>query len=207
MLALKLQPMRVSRMNQAGYTLVELLVAITIMAIIGTSFLVFFKSTFFNYLGLQTDATALTQLDTQANRVALVMRGLTGVTSVAANDIVMYTYFYPSDSYESLVHYYIQTSGTNMQLLADVTPMSGNPPNGTLLTASMKTYTIISSYYQLSGTTLFTYLDANGASLTLPITDLNSIYGVQVNLAAKGSNNSNLATNVQVNIRNRKTNL
>jgi prepilin-type N-terminal cleavage/methylation domain-containing protein len=195
------------RAGQAGFTLVELLISIVIIAIIGSTFLVFFKSSFFNYLNLQSDATATSQLDTQAMRVATVMRGVTGLNSVAANDINIYSYFYPSDAYVSVVHYYLQTSGTTTKLLADVTPMTANPPIGTPQTNKLKTYTIIDNFYQPSGSSLFTYLDSSGNALTLPISDLQTIKGVQVNLAAKGSNGSNQALNVQVSLRNRKTNL
>ena len=193
--------------DQAGFTLIELLISIVIITIIGSTFLVFFKSSFFNYLNLQSDATSTSQLDTQAMRVATVMRGVTGLTSVAANDINVYSYFYPSDAYVSVVHYYLQTSGTTTRLLADVTPMTANPPIGTPQTNKLKTYTIIDNFYQPSGTSLFTYLDSSGNALTLPISDLQTVKGVQVNLAAKGSNGSNQALNVQVSLRNRKTNL
>jgi type II secretory pathway pseudopilin PulG len=190
-----------------GFTLVELVVGITVMAVIGTTFLVFFKSSLFNYLNLQSDATTMTQINTQAMRIATVMRGVTGINSVDANDISAYSYFYPSDAYVSLVHYYLQTSDGTTQLLADVTPMSANPPIGTPITASEKTYTIIDNFYQPSGTSLFAYLNASGGALNLPITDVQTIKGIQVNLAAKTSNGTNQAMNVQVNLRNRKTNL
>lgn len=193
--------------SQAGFTIVELTISILLMAVIGTTFLVFFKSTFFNYLNLQSDATATTQLNAQAMRVATVMRGITGINSVAANDISMYSYFYPSDSYVSLVHYYLQTTGTTTVLKADVTPMTANPPIGSQVTSRKLTYTIIDSFYQLSGASLFSYLDLNGNPLSLPITDLQTIKGIRINLAAKTSNGNNQTLNVQVSLRNRKTNL
>ncbi len=195
------------RQDQAGFTITELLISILIMAVIGTTFLVFFKSSFFNYLNLQTDATALTQLNTQSARVATVLRGTTGITSVAANDFQGYSYFYPSDTYVSVIHYYLSTSNGVTKLIADVTPMSANPPVGSPLTAQMRTYTIIDNFYQPSGTNLFTYLDSSDNTLTLPISDLQTIKGVRVSLAAKGSNNSNQAVSVEVSLRNRKTNL
>jgi prepilin-type N-terminal cleavage/methylation domain-containing protein len=195
------------RKQQAGFTLIELLVGITLMAVIGTTFLVFFKSSLFNYLNLQSSATSLTQINTQAMRVATVMRGATGITSAADNDIVIYSYFYPQDAYVSLVHYYLQTTGGTKQLLADVTPMTSNPPIGTPITDHLRTYTVISNFYQPTGGTLFTYLDASGNAIATPITDLQTVKGIQVNLAAKQNDGSNQAMNVQVSLRNRKTNL
>jgi hypothetical protein len=168
---------------------------------------VFFKSYLGNYLNLQSDASTMTQINTQAMRVSTVMRGVTGVTSVADNDMVLYSYFYPSDTYVSLVHYYVQTSGSTKKVLADVTPMTSNPPIGTPLPAQLKTYTVIDNFYQPSGATLFTFLDSAGSALTTPISDLQTIKGVQVNLSAKTSNGGNQTMNVQVSLRNRKTNL
>ncbi len=195
------------RKAQGGFTLVELMVSIVLISIIGTTFLTFFKSSLFNYLNLQSDASSTTQINTQAMRVATVMRGITGITSVAANDINAYSYFYPQDAYVSVVHYYIQTTGTTKQLMADVTPMSSNPPIGTPQTSKKKTYLIIDNFYQPAGTNLFKYLDLSGNPLTLPISDLQTVKGIQVSLAAKQSNGSNQTLNVQVSLRNRKTNL
>jgi Tfp pilus assembly protein PilE len=193
--------------HSAGFTLVELVVGITLMAVIGTGFVVAFKSYIINYFNLQSDASAMTQINSQAMRVATVMRGITSINSVAANDMVLYSYFYPSDTYVSLVHYYVLTSGSAKQVLVDVTPMSANPPIGSPLTAQQKIYTVIDNFYQPTGGSLFTYLDSSGTALSLPITDLQTIKGVQVNLAAKTSNGSNQTLNVQVSLRNRKTNL
>lgn len=196
-----------NRSAQAGFTLIELMIVVTLVAVIGTTFLIFFKSSFFDYLNLQSDATTMTQVNTQANRVAEVLRGVTDITSAGANDFQGYSYFYPQDTYVSVIHYYLQTSGATTKLLADVTPMSANPPNGSPLTAKLKTYTIVDNFYQPTGGSLFTYLDSSGNSLSLPISDLQSIKGIQVNLAAKLSNNKNQTLSVQVSLRNRKTNL
>jgi hypothetical protein len=136
-----------------------------------------------------------------------VVRGVTGINSVAANDISVYSYFYPSDAYVSLVHYYLQASGKVTELLADVTPMTSNPPIGAPITNSMQTYTVIDNFYQPSGGALFTYLGSSGSTLSLPVADLQTIKGIQVNLATKDSSSGHQSLNVQVSLRNRKTNL
>lgn len=193
--------------DQAGFTLVELLVTLVMVVMVGITFLVIFKSTLFNFINMQADASSSVQLNTQANRVATVLRSVTGINSAAADDLVVYAYFYPSDSYVSLLHYYLQTSGKVTKLMADLTPMSANPPLGTPITAQKRTFTIIDNYYQASGVSLFTYLDASGSALAVPITDLQTIKGVQVTLTSKMSNNANQTLSVQVSLRNRKTNL
>ena len=193
--------------GQAGFTLVELLVSIVLIAIIGTTFIVFFKSSIFNYLNLQKDATSFTQLDSQAARVSNVLRGVTDIVSADANDLVVYAYFYPSDTYVSLLHYYVVSSNGTMQLKADLTPMSANPPIGTPLTAQMHTFVVINNLYLPTGTNLFDYLSSNGTTLGLPIADLQTIKGIRVNLAAQTASGGNQAIDVQVSLRNRKTNL
>ncbi len=196
-----------ARQVQDGFTLVELLVSITLIAIIGTTFLVFFKSSIFNYLNLQKDATSFTQLDSQATRVSNVLRSATGIVSADANDLVVYAYFYPSDTYVSLLHYYVDSSSGTKQLKADLTPMSANPPIGSPLTAQERTFVVIDNLYLPAGTNLFDYLSAAGTTLGLPITDLQTIKGIRVNLAAQTSSGGNQAIDVQVSLRNRKTNL
>jgi len=193
--------------SQQGFTLVELLICMVIMAIVGLMFLVFFKSVLFDYLDLQGDASSLTQLSSQEMRVATVLRGLSQVTSANTNSLTLYSYFYPSDTYESLVNYYLQTTNGTTALMASVTPMTANPPIGTPITNEEQTYTIISNYYQASGTNLFTYLDENGNPLSLPISDLETIKGIQISLATPLSNHSDQTLQVQVSLRNMKTNL
>ncbi|MBL8121270.1 prepilin-type N-terminal cleavage/methylation domain-containing protein [Candidatus Saccharibacteria bacterium] len=198
-----------SLQSQAGLTLIELLVAIVLIGIISTTFLIFFKSSLFNYLDLQKDATSFTQLSSQAARVSGVLRGTTGIVTASGNELSVYAYFDPSDTYVSLLHYYVVNNGGAKQLKADLTPMTANPPIGTPITASQRTFVIIDSLYQPSGQNLFAYLNATGGTLSLPITDLQTIKGIRVNLAAQtvaaGGGNQSLA--VEVSLRNRKTNL
>lgn len=198
---------RLTTSDESGFTLVELLITLVLVVIIGITFLTLFKSTLSNFVNMQGDASASVQLNTQANRLANVLRSVTNITSATENDLVVYAYFYPSDSYVSLLHYYLVTNGGTTQLKADLTPMSANPPIGSPLTAQERTFTIIDNYYQAPGTNLFTYLNTTGSPLPMPISDLQSIKGVQITLAAKTSNGSNQTMSIEVSIRNRKTNL
>jgi prepilin-type N-terminal cleavage/methylation domain-containing protein len=191
--------------RKSGFTLIELVVVMSISILVALTFYTFFKTNLFTYLNLQNDATSFSALATQSQRIASVVRGTTGIVSAAPNDLVAYAYFYPSDSYVSLIHYY--ENSTDTILYADVTPMSSNPPIGTPITASEKTFTIIPDFYQPTNGSLFTYLDASNSALPTPISDLNSIKAVQVNLAAKGSDGHDQTVTVYVNLRNRDTNI
>lgn len=190
---------------EQGFTLVELMISMVLMSIIFLTFLVFFKSALFDYVDLQADATNLTELSSEDMRVASVVRGLTQISSASANDLSIYAYFFPTDTYVSLVHYYLQQNNGATQLMADVTPMSANPPIGTPLTAQEKTYTVMDNFYEPSGGSVFTYLDATGNTLSLPISDLETIKGIQINLATPLSDGGIQALPVQVSLRNLKT--
>lgn len=194
------------RSAESGFTLVELLVVISVVAVMFISFGTFFTNYLILYTKYQQDASNFSELAAQSQRIADVLRGVTDIVSESANDLVVYAYFSPADTYVSLTHYYLNASGT--AVMVDVTPMTANPPVGTPITANKKTYTIISSYFQPSGGSLFGYYDASGTALTLPISDEHSIMEIQVNLAEPGSHTKNGQTlSITVSLRNRKTNL
>lgn len=195
-----------SRRDQSGFSLVELLVVISLIGIIVASFASFFTNYLILYSKYQEDSLNFSEMAQQSQRIAQVLRGLTDIVSESANELTVYAYFAPSDTYVSQVHYYLDGSGK--KLMVDVIPMTANPPNGTLLTAQAKTYTIITNYYQAPGGTLFTYYDAGGSVLTPPIADEHSILQIGVNLAEPAAHSSNGQTlSITVSLRNRKTNL
>lgn len=194
--------------NAKGFSLAELVIAMAIIGILTIASFTFFVPTLNQYFSLERDGLTFSQLAIQSQRIAKVLRGLTDITAANSNDISVYAYFSPHDAYVSLIHYYLNAGQT--QMLADVTPMSANPPNGTLLTAQQKTYTIVDNFYSSPSVSTFVYMDDAGNALTLPITDLHTIKAIRVNLVVpqtqsqiSGSN----TINVQVSLRNRKTNL
>lgn len=194
--------------GQGGFTIAELTVVITIAAIVSLIFLTFLNTTFRQYLGLQKDATAFSDLAQQSQRITNVVRGSTDIVSANANDITVYAYFFPNNAYVSLIKYY--PDAQNNILYADVTPMTSNPPIGTPITANKKTYKIIPNYYRPAGVNLFEYLDSSGNNLAMPISDLHTIKGIRINLTAQGNgqqNNGVQTVSTQVSLRNRKTNL
>jgi prepilin-type N-terminal cleavage/methylation domain-containing protein len=189
---------------EAGFTLVELLVVISVIAVIFVSFATFFTDYIILYSKYQQDATAFSELASQSQRISDVLRGTTDIVSAAANDLTVYAYFAPNDTYVSLTRYYVSGS----KVLADITPMTANPPTGSPITASKKTYTILSNYYQPSGSSLFSYFDASNTQLTVPVSDEHSILQIGVNLAEPGSQTkTGQNLNITVSLRNRKTNL
>lgn len=195
-----------SRRNQSGFSLVELLVVISLIGIIVVTFSSFFMNYLILYSKYQQDSLNFGEMAQQSQRVGQVLRGLTDIVSESSDEITVYAYFAPSDNYVSEVHYYL--ADNDKKLMVDVTPMTANPPEGTLLTDQKKTYTIISNYHQVPGVNLFNYYDAGGTLLTQPISDQHSITQIQVNLAEPASHGSkSQELSITVSLRNRKTNL
>lgn len=167
-----------------------------------------YNKSIFSFFSLQQSSVNFSQLDGSIQKLADVIRGATDFVSIGSNDMSLYAYFSPDDQYVSLVHYYLNAQQN--ELLADVTPMTGNPPGGTPITANMKTYTIISNYKFSSSFNLFTYLDAYGNTLTMPISDEHIIKGVTITLEVPQNNpgtSGGQTMVLTVSLRNRKTNL
>ena len=200
--------MSLRKLSSAGFTIVELSMVMILIAIISTATYTFINTSTSQYLALQQDGIVFGDLAFQSQRIAQVVRGLTDISQASADEITMYAYFYPKDTYASLIRYY--TDSTKTTLYADVTTMTANPPIGTPIASTKKTYTIISPFYAPTGISTFTYLDSFGATLAMPITDLHTIKEIKITLAVPVKApvvNGNDSISLLVSLRNRKTNL
>lgn len=193
---------------QSGFTIIEVSVSIVVVAVLSLVMVTFVNTTLKQYLGLQKDATAFSDLAMQSHRITNVLRGSTDISEATSDSVTVYAYFYPNNQYVSLIRYYL--NGTKTTLYADVTPMNGNPPIGAPIIAGKKTYTIIPYYYAATGKPLFQYKNAAGTTLTTPIADLSSIKSVQITLTTPSEgqqDDSSQSIETSISLRNRKTNL
>jgi hypothetical protein len=184
------------------------MVAIAVISIISTTFFTFFNNSINQYLSLHRDSLAFADLATQSQRIGNVVRGITDITLANDNELTAYAYFAPSDTYVSVVHYYLTNSNTKLK--ADVTHMTANPPIGTPISSSLKTFKIIDSFYLPTGIKTFTYYDAANNALTPPIADQHTIKSIKISLAVPSKApvaSSNTTMIVEVSLRTRKTNL
>ncbi len=195
------------RTVKSGFSMVELLVVIAISTILSLTVYSFFGSSIRQYLNLSSDTQRFTDASVQSQRIARTLRGLSDILSVSADEITVYAYFSPADTYVSQIRYYKSVDGKS--LLADVTQMTANPPTGSLIPSTNKTYTIIQEYATIAGVNLFTYLDSVGNPITLPISDLHTIKGIKVTLATNtdSAHKEPVIIYTSVSLRNRKTNL
>ena len=200
--------MSLRKLTNDGFTIVELSMVMILIAIISTATYTFINTSTSQYLALQQEGIVFGDLAFQSQRIAQVVRGLTDISDASADEITMYAYFYPKDSYASLIRYY--SDPTKTIFYADVTTMTANPPIGTPIASTKKTYTIINPFYAPTGISTFTYLDSYGATLAMPITDLHTIKEIKITLAVPIKApvvNGNDSISLLVSLRNRKTNL
>jgi prepilin-type N-terminal cleavage/methylation domain-containing protein len=192
----------INNRQQSGFTLVELLISIVLVVILFVSFGTFFINYMTLYYGLQSDSTNAIEMTQEIERMASVLRGLTNITSATPNSLTAYAYFSPNDTFVSLINYYVNASGN--EVMATVTPMTGNPPDGTPISSEATTYTIISHYYQPSGKSLFTYYDSAQDVLSQPITNQELISSIGINLSEPATHNANgQQLSTEVTLRNR----
>jgi hypothetical protein len=157
---------------------------------------------------LQADGLAHSKLADGSFRITKVVRGMNYIETANSDTITAYSYFAPNDQYTSKIRYYL--NGTQDKLLAEVTPMTADYPTGTLITAQTKTVTIIDKFYKIPGVPTFVYFDANYDELTSPVTDLQSIKNITVQLQVKkyeSNADDYVSSKVTVSLRNRKSNL
>lgn len=194
--------------TETGFTIAELTIAIVLIGIVSTTMFSFFNTSISQYFGLQANATEFTDLASNSQRLANVLRGTTDIVTPNSNDITVYAYFAPNNNYVSLISYYLGDNDT--KLYADVTPMTANPPNGTPVTANKRTFVVIDHFSKSTSVGLFEYLDANGGLIAMPVADQRTIKNIRINLgvpAVAPNPNSTQNMSLTVSLRNRKTNL
>jgi prepilin-type N-terminal cleavage/methylation domain-containing protein len=194
------------RSRELGFTIVELMVVIMLIGILSGMIYGSFNGVLGGLITLQKENLNLNQMSNMTQRIGSVVRGATDIVSATKDDVVLYAYFAPADTYVSQVHYY--KNAANTILYVDVTRMTANPPTGVPIPATKTTYALLNPYTEATNTKLFRYLNASGTELTTPISDLHTIKGVTITLSVPNNGkNPGYAQSLTVSLRNRKTNL
>ena len=193
-----------SRRSQAGFTLIELIVAATVFGILSLAFGNFLVGSMTNYQYLQAQSNAAADITNLIGRVSRVVRGSTDVVDAQANTLTVYAYFSPQDAIVKKVRYFV--SGTTLNV--GVTPPTGTAPNYTYDSAN-ETVTVIAKDLVMGSTPVFTYYDDNGTTLsaTPNLSDIRQI-GVAVIMNPDVKRlKTPLSNQTIVSLRNKKTNL
>lgn len=197
-----------NRNRSEGFTLLEILIVLTLIGIVSVGVYSFTVTSGVNYLRMHEDGLRFSELSEKSQRISRVLRGGGDITEATNDAITIYAYFSPADQYYSLIRYY--KDPTNTKIMADVTPMTSNPPIGTPITAQKVTYTILDDFYNDPASKTFEYLDSAGGVMALPIADNHTIKGLRVNLVTASPRSpatTKTAISTDVSLRNRKTNL
>jgi len=196
--------LRPKSLGSGGYSLVELLVVMTLTSMIAVPLVIFSYKGLTSYAFLQAQSDTSTELSTLSQRIAKVVRGTTGIITAQDNTLTIYGYFSPQDTTIKKIRYFI--SGTNLNI--GVTPPTGTAPNYTYVAADEQVTTTRVDL-AMGGTPMFTYYDDTGTQLPngFAISQIKEIgFYVAANPRTKQLSVP-IALTTRVTLRNFKTNL
>ncbi len=145
------------RAREAGYSLVELLVVITLTGMLAIPLVIFSYKGLTSYEFLQAQSNTSLELSSLSARIAKVLRGTTGIVTASGNTLTVYGYFSPQDTVIKKIRYFI--SGTNLNI--GVTPPTGTAPNY-VYNASDEVVTTTRVDLSMGTKSMFTYYDDSG---------------------------------------------
>jgi hypothetical protein len=184
------------------------MVVMLMSSILIITLFVFTSSTINSFLRIQAQGLANSKLADSSFRISRVLRSSNNIETANQFQFTAYAYFAPQDTYTSKISYYLNAGED--ELLADVTPMTADYPIGTLITAQKKTVVVVDNFYKRNGFPAFKYYTSNFTELTSPVSDLQAIKNITINLYTKvydSTASDYTSSSVSVNLRNRKTNL
>jgi prepilin-type N-terminal cleavage/methylation domain-containing protein len=188
-----------------GFTLVELVVSISLIGTMLVIFSLFFTSNYQGYLNLQLGTMRLTEVSNGLQRTARVLRGINIITDAQPKTITGFAYFTPRDETLSKVRYFYDES--QRKLRVGVIPATGTAPNYTYNPADEQLTTIADNIN--SSQPIFSYLNVSGEPATFTASNYKDIYGIGITLTAdtidKTAEPQQFKTSVS--LRNRKINL
>ncbi len=189
---------------QSGYSLIELLLVMSLTTMIATPLVIFTYKGLTSYEFLQAQSNTSTELSSLSARIAKVVRGATGIVTASSNTLTIYGYFSPQDTTIKKIRYF--TSGTNLNI--GVTPPTGTAPNYAY-NSSDEVITTTRIDLAMGSNPMFTYYDDAGNVLG-PGFSNSQIKAVGIYVAANPRTKQlsvPIAITTRVTLRNFKTNL
>ncbi|QQR52621.1 prepilin-type N-terminal cleavage/methylation domain-containing protein [bacterium] len=149
-----------SRHNQRGYSLLELIIVISLMSVVAIPLIMFTSRGIASYEFMQLQSDTSTDLSILSQRMGKVIRGTTNVIDAQNNSLTIYGYFSPQDTIVKKIRYFI--NGTHLNI--GVTPPTGTAPNYTYNVAD-EVVTTTRVDLAMGGQSMFTYYDDTGTIL------------------------------------------
>ncbi len=169
-----------------GFTIIELLVVMSMIAIIMPLVTTFFWTTINNFLRVQQASLLVANETRVIGRIEQVVRSGTQIDAASANQLTIYAYFSPTDSVLSKVTY--NYNATQKTLTVDKILATGTAPNYTYNVANKVTATLLSGVTLVSD--LFSYEDAVGGTGPFDTTTYQNIKIVDIRLNGKVTGNT-----------------
>lgn len=191
--------------SEKGFTIAEMVIVISLVAIVSIIFANFFSDNFKAYLQLQQTTVKINTLNSSSQRIARVLRGMTTITNASDNTISGFAYFTPRDSTLSKVRYFFDAPSSTIKV--GVTPASGSAPNYTYNPTSEKITSI--SEGVINTKPIFVYLDSSGASPQFTSETYKDIKAIKIDLVSTPIPGKSVPLEISttVTLRNRKSNL
>lgn len=193
------------KLKSDGFTIVELMVSISLIGSILAIFGVFFVNNYQSYLNLQQNTIRTNDLSNGLQRMARVLRGINSITEAGSINLSGYAYFTPRDQALSKVRYFYDAASRSVKV--GVIPASGSAPDYTYNPSNERVSTITENINATQP--IFKYLDLTGAETSFTTDTFKDIQSIRIRLENDKAGNFTQIFELQttVSLRNRKTNL
>lgn len=195
-----------SRRKQFGFTIIELIVVMFIIAVLGTITASFIIKSLRDQERLQAQSLVQGQLSTAVERVAKVLRGTTTIIQAQQTSLTIRGFANVSDVAPSEISYFKDADNA---WRFSVIPATGVAPNYTYDPANKKTYTLADKLTNDNNQPLFFYYGETNNLLAFPVSSA-SIKMVEIAPVALDKTNwlvEPVTLTTRVNLRNLKMNL
>ncbi len=188
-----------------GFTIAEMVIVISLVALVSIIFANFFSDNFKSYLQLQQTTVTINTLNSSSQRIARVIRGMTTITDASDYTLSGFAYFTPRDDTLSKVRYYFDTPSNSIKV--GVTPASGSAPNYNYNIADEVVTTVAEGVVDTKP--IFQYRDSSGNNAEFTTETYKDIKSINIDLMSTPIPGKNvpLEISTSVTLRNRKTNL
>ncbi len=188
--------------SQKGFSFLELLIAVTLSAIIGLVVISLINQVLLRGKGGEQAFNAQNEAQSSMNKMAKEIRQASKLTAADSQTTTFLMYKQVSDSAPTQVRYYL--SGNNLN--RGETPPGGSGPNYTYDPSTEVIKPVATSVIN-GASAIFSYFDQYGNVLLAPI-NLAQVTLVQINLTIRQTNNpSPFKVETKVQLRFNKTNL